>query len=64
MEYKIQLTMYGNVCERADVVIDAKSEKEAKETALRLSENGEISFSNKGESPDGWEYQVEACETQ
>lgn len=64
MKYKIQLTMYGTVAERADVVIEASTPEEAKEIALKQSEEGEIKFSNKGESPDGWEYQVEDCETQ
>jgi hypothetical protein len=62
MKYKIQLSMYGTVAERADIVIEADSEKEARDKAIRLSEEGLVSFSQNGESIDGWEYQVENVE--
>ena len=61
-KYKIQLSMYGTVAERADVVIEANSEKEAMKKAIRLSEEGLIGFSHNDEAVDGWEYQVESIE--
>jgi len=60
--YKIQLSMYGLVAERADINIEAKSEEEARQKALDLSQEGLVSFSNNHESVDGWEYQVENIE--
>jgi|TARA_R110000850_G_scaffold105315_1_gene216266 hypothetical protein len=62
MKYKIQLSMYGLVAERADIVIEAKSEKEATDKAISLSEDGLVSFSHNDEAMDGWEYQVEDVE--
>ncbi len=61
-KYKIQLSMYGTVAERADIVIEAITEKEAMKKAIRLSEEGLISFSHNNEAVDGWEYQVEDIE--
>lgn len=60
--YKIQLSMYGTVSERADVIIKAKSESQAEKIALKMAEEGEIKFSNDQDAVDGWEYQVEAVE--
>jgi len=54
--------MYGLVAERADIVIEAKSEKEATDKAISLSEDGLVSFSHNDEAMDGWEYQVEDVE--
>jgi len=54
--------MYGTVAERADIVIEANSEKEAMKKAIRLSEEGLIGFSHNDEAVDGWEYQVEGIE--
>ncbi len=54
--------MYGTVAERADIVIEAITEKEAMKKAIRLSEEGLISFSHNNEAVDGWEYQVEDIE--
>ena len=33
-KYKIQLSMYGLVSERADITIEAENEKEARDKAL------------------------------
>jgi len=62
MKYKIQISMYGLVAERADVIIEANSKEEAEKIALEKSEQCEIEFTDKSESVDGWEYQVEDCE--
>jgi len=53
--------MYGSVVERADVVIKAKTRKQAMNKAIKQSEKGEISFTENNEAPNGWEYQVEEC---
>lgn len=61
MKFKIQISMYGLVAERADIEIEASNQKEAEKIALEQSENGEIKFSHKDEAVDGWDYQVEDC---
>ena len=61
-EYKIQLSMYGLVCERADIVVNADNEKEAEIKALNMCDEYNVKFTHDDECPDGWEYQVEVCE--
>ena len=61
-KYKIQLSMYGTVVERADIIIEAKNEQEARDKALNMSYDGEIEFTNNQECVDGWEYQIEDME--
>ena len=51
--------MYGTVVERADIIIEAKNEQEARDKALNMSYDGEIEFTNNQECVDGWEYQIE-----
>jgi len=60
--YKIQLSMFGTIAVRADVEIEAKSEKEAEKIALEDCHDGNVDFSNDQECVDGWDYQVEDCE--
>lgn len=60
-KYKIQLSMFGLVAERADVVIYAKNKDEARDKAIFQAENGDIEFSEDWECVDGWDYQVEEC---
>ncbi len=62
MKYKVQLSMFGTVAERANVVIEAENEKEAKKIALEKLQQGDIEFSNEQECVDGWDYQVEGVE--
>jgi hypothetical protein len=62
MKYNIKLSMYGTVAESANVEIEATSLKEAERKALKQCEDGEIKFTNKQESVDGWNYQVEKSE--
>lgn len=62
MKYKIQLSMYGTVAERADIEIEAATEEEANKKALEMCDNGEVKFSDNQESVDGWEYQTENIE--
>ena len=54
--------MYGTVVERADIIIEAKNEQEARDKALNMSYDGEIEFTNNQECVDGWEYQIEDME--
>ena len=61
-KYKIQLSMYGLVSERADITIEAENKQEARDKALRMSYDGEIEFTNNQECVDGWEYQIEDLE--
>ena len=58
-KYKIQLSMYGLVAERADITVYAEDEDEARDKALRMSHDGEIEFTNNQESVYGWDYQIE-----
>jgi hypothetical protein len=59
-EYKIQLSEYGTVAHRADVIIEADSEEEAVNMSIEMSEQGEIEFDQSDNGAlDGWEYQVE-----
>lgn len=62
MKYKIQLSMYGLVAERADIEIEAATKEEAEKIALKKADNCEIEFTTKNEAVDGWEYQVENTE--
>lgn len=62
MRYKVQLSMYGLVAERADPIIEANTKKQAEEIALKMAQNGEIKFTNQQEATDGWDYQVENSE--
>jgi len=61
LRFKIQLSMYGTIAERADVIIIADSQEEAEKIALERSENGEIKFSHNDKSMTGWQYQIEDC---
>jgi len=62
MKYKVQLSMYGSVAERADIVIEAETKEAAEKKALEMSEACEVEFTNNQESMDGWQYQVEDCQ--
>ena len=61
-KYKIQLSMFGLVAERAHVTIEAENEKEARDKVLEMTHDGEIEFTNNQECVDGWEYQIEDLE--
>jgi len=59
MEYEIQLSEYGTVAHRADIVIEANSEREAIRIAEQMAQDGEVEFDDNEDAIDGWEYQVE-----
>ena len=59
VKYKIQLSEYGTVANRADIIIKAKNKREAEQIAIDMAENGEIEFIESSDSIDGWNYQVE-----
>jgi len=59
MEYEIQLSEYGTVAHRADIVVEAKSEREAIRIAEQMAQDGEVDFDDNDDAIDGWEYQVE-----
>lgn len=68
MKYKVQISMYGTVAERADIIVEAYSEKDAQKIAEKKLENhkegndNSIIFTNNQEATDGWEYQIEHIE--
>lgn len=63
--FDVQLSMYGTVAYRADVEIEAESQKEAEEKAMDMAVNDDGSmFDREFECVDGWEFQVENCEKQ
>ena len=62
MKFKLQLSEYGTVANRADVIIEADSEEEAVIKAERMAYDHEIEFKQTNEAVDGWEYQVEDVE--
>ena len=59
-KYKIQLSMYGTIAERANVEIEAHTKEEAERIALKQAENGDIEFSDPN-CVDGYEIQIEDC---
>jgi hypothetical protein len=62
-EYEIQLSEFGTMAYRADVVVEADSEEEAVIIAEKMAEEGKVEFNyNDGECVDGWEHQVENVE--
>ena len=61
-KYQLQLSEYGTVAHRGDVIVEANSEEEAVILAEKMAENDEIEFDNDNGALDGWEYQVENVE--
>ncbi len=62
MKFKLQLSEYGTVANRADVIIEADSEEEAVTKAERMAYDHEIEFEQTFCAVDGWVYQVEDVE--
>ena len=60
MKFKIDLAEYGTVCNRADVIVEADSEEEAREKAEEMGQAGVVKFDQMAsyDSVDGWTYEV------
>jgi hypothetical protein len=63
-KYVVQLSKYGTVAYRADVVVEADSEEEAEALALRNAEEQELEdqFGDDENVVEGWNYQTENAE--
>jgi hypothetical protein len=60
-KYKVQLSQYGTVAYRADVVVEAKSSEEAVIKAEKLAVTDDVKWSEE-DCVDGWEIQSEDVE--
>lgn len=60
MKFKIDLAEYGTVCNRADIIVEADNEEEAREKAEEMGHAGEVKFDKMAsyDSVDGWTYEV------
>jgi len=61
VKYKVQVSLYGTVAQRAEIEVEAINKEEAGKIAIFMSENEDVGWDEQ-ECVDGWDYQIEDIE--